>query len=141
MPAQSQDPAHLFAAYLEIVDESGPNRRRKQWIMLPQMPARLAPGDSPITSHLTWFEREQRSPSHRSVWAMHVDVSGMFRRNLADTVEMKLADGWKMTLPQIITCEVHPTELAQILQDRKTPYRIKERLEKVARSMYRIDVS
>lgn len=141
MPTQSQDAVHLFAAYVEMVEESGPNRRRKQWVVLPQMPARLAPGDSPITPYLSWFEREQRSSSHRAVWSYHVDASGLFRRSLSETIEMKMASGWTLTLPEMITCEVHPTELAQILKEKKTPYRILQRLQKVSRSMYRIDIS
>ena len=141
MPPDSQDAAHLFAAYIEIVNESGPNRARKQWVILPQLPARLAPGDAPITACLSWFEREQRSASHRAVWRYHLDTSGTFRRSLADTVSFRTAQGWTMTLPEMITCEVHPTELAQILQEKKTPYRILQRLQKVSRSMYRIDIT
>jgi hypothetical protein len=139
MPTQSQEPAQLYAAYIELVNEDGPNRRRKQWIVLPQLPARLAPGDSPIVGHMTWFERAQRNASHRAVWQFHADVSGQFKENLASTVLLHQDTGWVAS--PMITCEIHPTELAQVLRDRRTPYRIMARLQKVARSMYRLDIS
>jgi hypothetical protein len=141
MPPSSQDPpAELFATYLEIYDDSQPeHRRRRQWVILPQLPARLAPGDSPVTNHLVWFEREQRSSKHRAVWNFHEDTSGLLKRNLEDIVAMRATDGWKVS--PMITCEIHPTELGQILKDRKTPYRILSRLQKVARSMHRLDIS
>jgi hypothetical protein len=141
MPAQSQEDAHLFAAYLELVADDGVNRRRKQWVVLPQMPARLAPGDSPITPHLSWFQREQRNSKHRAMWSYHVDTDGRFKQNLADVVSFNLAGGWEMSLPEMLTCEIHPTELAQILKERRTPYRILQRLQKVSRSKYRIDIT
>jgi hypothetical protein len=141
MSTAAQDPAHLFAAYLELVNDDGTNRRRKQWVMLPQMPARLAPGDSPITNHKSWFEREQRNAAHRAVWRFHQDRSGNFAGDLARTVESRLEDGWSLTLPQVLTCEIHPTELAEILAQQRTPYRVLHRLQKVSRSMYRIDIS
>lgn len=141
MPQHSQDqPAELFATYIEICDDSRTeHRKRKQWIILPQMPARLAPGDSPTSNHLVWFEREQRRSSHRAVWNFREDTDGMLKRHLDDTVKLYVADGWKLS--PVITCEVHPTELAEILKNRKTPYRILSRLQKVARSMHRLDIS
>ena len=135
-----QRPAELFAAYLEVVDESdAAHRRRRQWIILPQMPARLAPGDSPITDSFSWFEREQRNAKHRAVWSYKQDTDGLFRRNLPGVITTYTEAGW--TASPMITCEIHPTELAQILKEKKTPYRIMARLAKVAKGMHRLDIS
>jgi hypothetical protein len=138
--ADTQVPCELFAAYVEAVDESDPaHRRRRQWVILPPLPARLAPGDAPATDYLVWFERQQRNAKHRAVWQYRRDVSKMFKRNLHDELEALSLRGF--TVSEVMTCEIHPTELAQILKEPKTPYRILDRFKKVARSMYRLDIS
>jgi hypothetical protein len=135
----TQQNAELFGTYVEVVLQDGDHRRRRQWVILPQMPARLAPGDSPITSHLVWFEREQRNATHRAIWHYHKDTDSQFKRELGRHLQRYERAAWEVS--PLITCEIHPTELAQILKERKTPYRILQRLQKVARSMYRLDIS
>jgi hypothetical protein len=140
----ANEQAHLFAAYVELTHMSGDDevavrRRRRQWVILPQMPARLAPGDSPITGCLTYFEREQRDEKHRAVWEFQQDTSGSFTQTLSRTIDAYQEAGWKVS--PVVTCEIHPTELAQILKDRKTPYRILNRLRKVAKGLHRLDIS
>jgi hypothetical protein len=144
MPRTAQEPAELFAAYVEVtMRTAADHRRRRQWVILPPLPARLAPGDSPISGYLSWFERTQQTASHRAMWQYHTDGSGNFKRSLQRDLGLYEADGWSLTIPDggILTCEIHPTELAQILVERKTPYRLLNRLQKVARSMHGLDIS
>lgn len=137
---QDQAPSELFAAYIQMTKKLDSERtRREQYIIFPQMPARLAPGDCPVTNHFVWFHRVQNSLSHRAVWKFNRDVGGGFKEGLSYRVKMLADDDWEIS--PMITCEVHPTELAAILKEPKTPYRIMKRLEKVARGMHGLDIS
>lgn len=139
-PSNSQ--ANLFAAYVEVTYQPAGQdsyyRRRVQWVILPQMPARLAPGDSPITSTFSYFKREQNNTKHRAVWRFNSE-SAVLRRELPRQMNAYSDAGW--TVSPVVTCEIHPTELAEILKEKKTPYRLLNRLKKVASGMHRLDIS
>lgn len=135
-----QERAELYAMYVQAVNEDPDSAHpRTQWVVFPQMPARLAPGDSPVTSTLCWFERMQRHSKHRSPWRFHMDNGGQLKERLPDQIRQHEAVGW--TIGPVVTCELHPTELAAILRERRTPYRVLSRLTKVARSLHRLDIS
>lgn len=139
MDHASQQRAELYAAYIEMTVTTGSgHRRRLQYIVLPQLPARLAPGNSPTSESLCYFTREQDRADQRSVWQYRVD-DGRLSRTLPTKIQSYLDAGW--AIAPVVVCEIHPTELAQIITERKTPYRIMNRLKKVAKAMYRIDIS
>jgi hypothetical protein len=132
--------AELYSAYVELTTETNSGeRKRMQWVIFPPLPPRLAPGDSPTSDHLCYFTREQDRANHRAVWRYVVDTQDSFKDQLARTMRIYQDAGW--TPSEVITCEVHPTELADIIKSPKTPYRILQRLQKVARALYKIDIS
>ena len=139
------DTVELYAAYFEAVDlrtdiETGVTKRgkREQWVILPPLPERLCPGDTPATEYMTLFHREQRRPDHRAVWQFR-RIDSTFKGLLAGRLEFLASIGWE--LGPVITCEVDPSEMAQILREKKTPYRVLQRLQKVAKTMYGRDIT
>lgn len=140
MDQASQQPAELYVMYLELIRplSDGTDRARLQYIVFPQMPARLAPGNSPTSENFVYFTRNQDSASRRTIWQYKHD-DGTLQRKLPKMITAYEEAGWQPS--PVVVCEIHPTELAQILTERKTPYRIMNRLNRVAKAMYRIDIS
>lgn len=71
------DNARLYAAYVEITkDTASGDRKRKQWLILPPLPAPLAPEGYPTQPYMLYFHREQESKNNRVAWRHEFDRTG-----------------------------------------------------------------
>lgn len=123
---------HLFAMYVEMT-RAGNNgeRQRKQWLVVPPLPG----GEH---SHLSCWRRLQRQLKSRTVWKYYVDTDDSMERDFARALTNLERVGWKRS--PLITIEIHPGELEQILADPKTPYRLLERVRRVAKAKHGIAI-
>lgn len=130
--------ARLFAAYIEITrDKASGDRQRVQYLIFPPLPADLAPNGVGQMDML-YFHREQQSKTNRVAWKHQFDRTGTLVRWLRDRVQAYENAGWKVS--PVITCEVHPAELARVIAEPKTPYKVLERIERVARAKYNLAI-
>lgn len=125
----------LFAAYIEVARTTHTgDRQRKQWVVLPPLPADLAPEGVQATSYLWYFYREQKHQRNRVAWRWSTDGDGTLPRWLSERVVLDVARGYE--LAPVVTCEISAYELSELMKNRKTPYRILERLSKVAKAKH-----
>lgn len=125
----------LWGAYLEMILGDGDTRKRQQWIFAPPVPATVAPEGMRPVDHVVYWYRRQNNPEHKSVWvATHVSTPQKHQDLLAS---IRDAEAKKWVANPLVTCEVHPLEMKEIaLGGWKTPYRIINRVTRVAKHKY-----
>ena len=131
--------ARLYAAYIEITkDTASGDRRRKQWLILPPLPTELAPQGYAAQTAMLYFHREQESKNNRVAWKHDFDRSGSLARWMRERIDRYTAAGWQVS--PVMTCEVHPLELARLIQEPKTPYKVLERIQRVAKAKHNLAI-
>jgi hypothetical protein len=108
----------------------GDRRARHQWILLPPMLENMAPPGAPILSNPSFFHRKQETPDNKTVWAAHMlNAPHKYTALHLEIAELERI-GWAPK--PIITCEVHPEEMRDIAAEWKTPWKVLNRLIRVA---------
>lgn len=125
----------LWATYLEMYRGDGANQKRKQWVILPPVPASIAPAGMRALETPSYFYRQQERKDHKSVWRVyHLSTDG-HRKALLQSIDAAEDQGW--TARPMVTCQVHPDEMRQIVETGwKTPYRILQRMDRVAQVLH-----
>lgn len=116
----------LWAAYLEMTHGDGDSRSRVQWIILPPTAG---------IDHPAVFHRRQDRRTHKTTWRVkHLNTDPKVRELTMEIAEFERR-GW--AAKEVITCQVHPMEMADIVREGwKTPYRLITRFERVAEARY-----
>lgn len=126
----------LWAAYLQMTTPGDRGEiKRNEWIFLPPLPPELAPEGSRTTPSFTFFTRSQEKLTHRTVWQYK---TGWSLARMSTLIEALESQGW--TASPLVTCAVAPWEMAEILKDQKTPYRLLTRFRRVVAVTHRYTI-
>ena len=127
--------APLWAAYLELVLGDGETRKRRQWIFIPPVPTSIAlQYNMRPVSHPSFYYREQDRMEHKSQWGHTMLSNGAMVTQLITGIDEAERRLW--VAHPVITCEIDPTEMSEIQERWVTPYRLINRLTRVAKSKH-----
>jgi hypothetical protein len=133
---------HLYAAYIEVtrpLEDRDGDRQRRQWLVLPPLLPQYALDGQKPQLHISYFSRSQEHVKNRVAWRFFVDTEDIFPRDLAERVDRFVRLGYAAS--PLITCEVHHKELAELIASPKTPYRLLDRVQRVAKAKYGLAIS
>lgn len=127
----------LWAVYLQVTapGENAGETRRKQWIFMPAFKGELLEPGEKNSNEPFYFYRDQETLLQRTTWRLHHGLNAGAVTSLVDT----LVEG-EWTADPLITCEIHPREMAEITAEWRTPYRIITRLRRVSDATHRYSI-
>lgn len=125
----------LWAVYLQLLkvaDDDPTEMQRHQYVFLPAFT-----GGRVDVSTFSYFTRHQEKLTQKTVWRYN-RAGSQGIDGVKATLQFLESEAWEAS--PVITCQVAPFELEQILADQKTPYRVLSRIRRVSDVTHRYTI-
>lgn len=125
----------LWAVYLQLLkasDDDADEMQRHQYVFLPSYS-----GGRVHVPTFSFFHRHQEKLTQKTVWRFN-KTTPQGIDGIRAAVSSLEEDSWVAS--PLITCQVAPFELEQILSDEKTPYRVLSRIRRVSDVTHRYTI-